>query len=679
MIRIGKSLLAAAFGLFSAALAAVTPAMAANSVSAGVLTVERPTLISAGFDWRITGDDNHNATATVQYRKKGDKDWKTGLPLLRIGAGGETVGVAAGGGGAAAARYPLFKYVVPNMMSGSLFDLTPDTDYEAQFTLSDPDGGKATKMVTFHTRKEPVPATGGKVYHVYPVDWKGPKQEPSFASIMGAYYQGLAHYDYENAYPVRVQPGDTILVHAGLYIGDRFHYINGEPKPGTLSLGNYFDGTYYLTGSGTPDKPIVIKGAGDGEVIFDGDGAQTLFNLMGGNYNYFEGITVRNTNVAFLLGIKDITGSSGFTLKHSKIYNVGRAIQDDWSGSKDFYIADNDLNGRHDPDHMMGWTGQPWMKFNNYPELLLSEYSIKIYGQGHVVAYNKVTNFHDGIDIATYGVPDGVTLPDGSSAKEIEDRFPESDDFYGNDISNMGDNCFEMDGSGRNMRVFRNRCFNLAEQAISVQPGFGGPNYWIRNLIYSSFNGALKYIEGSAGIVTYNNTIFAENRPGPAQNMHYRNNLFLGIGDLDPVFALNSPANTNTADYDGFRPNPGKPVAFEWDTPDFAKMNDYTTAVVRRQYKTLPDFVAATGQEKHGILVDYDSFMHVTPPNMDDPQHIYDPADFDFRLKPNSPAVDAGIELPNITDGFAGKAPDLGAYEVGQALPHYGPREQGAK
>ena len=674
MIRIGKSLLSAAFGFGAAALVAATPALAANSVSAGVLTVERPTLISAGFDWRITGDDNHNATATVQYRKKGDKDWKTGLPLLRIGGGGETVGLAAGAGGAN--RYPLFKYVVPNMMSGSLFDLTPDTDYEAQFTLSDPDGGKATKSVAFHTRKEPMPAAGGHVYHVYPVDWKGPKQEPAFTGIMAAYYQGGAHYDYENAYPVRVQPGDTILVHAGLYIGDRFHYLTTDPKPGNLSMGNYFDGTYYLTGSGTPDKPIVIKGAGDGEVIFDGDGAQTLFNLMGGNYNYFEGITVRNTNVAFLLGIKDITGSSGFTLKHSKIYNVGRAVQDDWSGSKDFYIADNDLNGRHDPDHMMGWTGQPWIKFNNYPELLLSEYAIKVYGQGHVVAYNHVTNFHDAIDIATYGVPDGVTLPDGSSDKEIEDRFPQSDDFYGNDISNMGDNCFEMDGSGRNMRVFRNRCFNLAEQAISVQPGFGGPNYWIRNLIYSSFNGALKYIEGSAGIATYNNTIFAENRPGPAQNMHFRNNLFLGIGDLDPVFALNSPANTNDMDYDGFRPNPGKAVNFEWDTPDFAKRNDYTTAAVRRQYKTLPDFVAGTGQEKHGIMVDYDSFMHVTPPNMDDPQHIYDTAGFDFRLKPTSPAVDAGVELPNITDGFTGKAPDLGAYEVGQPLPHYGPRDQ---
>lgn len=46
---------------------------------------------------------------------------------------------------------------------------------------------------------------------------------------MAAYYMGSAHYDYENAYPPRVQPGDVIMVHAGLYVGDRFHYMNGAP------------------------------------------------------------------------------------------------------------------------------------------------------------------------------------------------------------------------------------------------------------------------------------------------------------------------------------------------------------------------------------------------------------------------------------------------------------------
>ena len=32
------------------------------------------------------------------------------------------------------------------------------------------------------------------------------------------------------------------------------------------------------------------------------------------------------------------------------------------------------------------------------------------------------------------------------------------------------------------------------------------------------------------------------------------------------------------------------------------------------------------------------------------------------------------VVLPNVTDGYSGKAPDLGAYEYGQPVPHYGPR-----
>jgi hypothetical protein len=31
--------------------------------------------------------------------------------------------------------------------------------------------------------------------------------------------------------------------------------------------------------------------------------------------------------------------------------------------------------------------------------------------------------------------------------------------------------------------------------------------------------------------------------------------------------------------------------------------------------------------------------------------------------------------IPQVTDGYAGAAPDLGAVELGQPLPHYGPRD----
>jgi hypothetical protein len=43
-------------------------------------------------------------------------------------------------------------------------------------------------------------------------------------------------------------------------------------------------------------------------------------------------------------------------------------------------------------------------------------------------------------------------------------------------------------------------------------------------------------------------------------------------------------------------------------------------------------------------------------------------------LKSGSRAIDAGTELPSITDGFTGRAPDLGAYELDRPLPRYGPR-----
>ncbi len=646
--------------------AGIAPAQ--NTTTAGEFTTEPATLVSLGFEWRISGDDNRNAKVDVSYRKMGETNWRPALPLMRVQR--EQIGVAPGPNAANdPGRYPLFRYTAANMFSGSILNLDPDTEYECRFVLSDPDGvsGAREKTVTIRTRKEPEPAPGGHVYHVYPVDWTGPKQEPAFTGLMAAYYMGLAHYDYENAYPPRVQPGDTILVHAGLYVGDRFHYMNGAPRAGYLAMGNYFDGTYYLTQSGTPDKPIVIKGAGDGEVIFDGDGCQNLSNLMGANYNYFEGITVRNTNVAFLLGIKGIAGASGFTLKHSKIYDVGRVVQDDWSGSKSFYIADNTFVGRHDPDKMMGWIGAPWNKFPGFPEVLKSEYAIKVYGQGHVVAYNRVMNWHDGIDVATYGTPDGAP-------NDIPDRVPLAIDFYGNDLQNMGDNCFETDGSARNVRVFRNRCFDSASGALSVQPVFGGPVYFYQNLIYNAPTGSLKYIEGSSGVLTYNNTFIGEGRAGPASNQQYRNNLFLAQGAFDPVLAVTTYTNYSSSDYNGFRPNPGKADSFEWNSPAFGVAADFGKPPVQRRFPSLEAYREATGEEQHSVLVDYDVFTHVPMPDRSDPQRVYTPEGFDFSLRPGSAAIDAGVELPTITDGFTGRAPDLGAFESGRPAFHYGPR-----
>jgi len=264
-------------------------AAAADRTAPREFIVEPPTLLSLGFEWRVDGDDNRNATVAVFYRKKGEQAWREGPPLLRIGH--ERINENA------------LQYVTPNGFAGSIFDLEPATDYECRFVLSDPDGtsGRTEQLVVVRTRAEPRPVAGGKVYHVYPPGFSGQKQEPAFTGLLAAYYTGSSSSDNFNTYPPRVQPGDTILVHAGLYKDDRYRYGAG--------LGTVSSGTYFLTQSGTPDKPIVIKGAGDGEAIFDGDGAYNLFNVMAANYNYLEDLTIRNTDLAIWGGQKGIIGS----------------------------------------------------------------------------------------------------------------------------------------------------------------------------------------------------------------------------------------------------------------------------------------------------------------------------------------------------------------------------------
>jgi len=42
-----------------------------------------------------------------------------------------------------------------------------------------------------------------------------------------------------------------------------------------------------------------------------------------------------------------------------------------------------------------------------------------------------------------------------------------------------------------------------------------------------------------------------------------------------------------------------------------------------------------------------------------------DPSNGNFQLRSDSPAIDKGRTISGITDGFAGSAPDIGAYEFG--------------
>jgi hypothetical protein len=638
-----------------------------DQVKPGKFVVEPPTLISLGFEWYIEGDNNRNAAVNVQYREKGQRAWHKALPMFRI-QNEESIDKIFSND---------IDYVAPNLFAGSIFDLKPDTEYECMFHISDPDGveGDHERIVVVKTRPEPEACKTGHVYHVYPFYYDGEKEEPSFPNLMAAYYMGWCEADWWNVAPPRVQPGDTILIHTGVYKDD--WNIYGSDISGR-GMGTPFQGTYYLTAKGTSEKPIAIKTAGDGEVIFDGNNNFNLFNVMAADHHYFEGLSIRNTYVAFLAGNKNIAGSSGLTVTRCHFEDIDKGIHTDWSGSKNFCISDNVFIGRHDPHALHSWYNFPERK-SAYPyEKCLSEYAVKVAGAGHVICHNYIAHFHDGIDHATYGVPDGYPPyghPDTYPLEEVlkQDRTFVSVDIYNNLITNVHDNFIEADGAMYNIRVFRNFCINAASHALSQQTLFGGPAYFIRNIVYNA-PGSIKHAQHPSGLIYYHNTFVTKVDAARSSNFHFRNNLILGWQPSEAIFSVDSFTNYSSSDYNGFRPGPAAKHSFIWKSPSAGTTKDYTNERTERKFRTFDEYSETTGHDKHSVIIDYDIFMHVTPTDLNNITKLYEAASLDFRLKPDAAAVDAGCVLPNINDNFTGKAPDLGALEIGTPIPVYGPR-----
>jgi hypothetical protein len=614
---------------------------AQDGVQPGEFIVEPPTLTNLGFEWKISGDADRNATVSVEYRAAGTQEWKKALPLLRIGD--EHVGRAKEN----------LDYTVPPMFAGSILDVAPGTEYECRFTMEDIDNKvKEVKVVRVRTRTEPKAYQGGRVLHVYPANWTGEKKEPSFTTLQGAYY-GSGTGDWNVVQERTINPGDIIEVHAGLYEADRTNYVNPEGVP--------FDGTYFLTVKATEEKPIVIRSAGDGEVIFDGAGAHTFFDVSASENHIFEGLTFRNADIVFYAGYKHITGAKNLTIRNCRMENVGEGIITEFEGSKNFYIADNVLIGRDDRYRILGWANPR----NIYGVNKMYSYiGIKVCGSGHVICHNAVAFFHDAIDVSTYGTPE--------TEQELKSV---SVDIYNNDIHLMADDFIEADGGVHNIRVMRNRSVNSGQCGLSAQPIFGGPAYFIRNIVYNVPTGnVLKVDAKPAGLYVFHNTFISENTyPGIYSNAHFRNNLFLGTDVARrPVAVFPLATSYSTYDYDGYRLNAKNESNFRWVAPPAGQLQNYSISLGNgKSFNSLKNLSAESGLEVHGIEIDYDIFENLQAPK---PNLVYHATDLNFKLKPNSKVVDIGIRLPGVNDNFTGKAPDLGALEAGAPEPVYGPR-----
>lgn len=241
----------------------------------------------------------------------------------------------------------------------------------------------------------------------------------------------------------------------------------------------------------------------------------------------------------------------------------------------------------------------------------------------HVIRYNDL--------ISSEGHPYNDTLGGGWNS-EIKGFCCRDSDIYGNHVADCTDDGIEVDGGAENIRVWD----NLIERTycgISLAPVILGPVYVWRNVIREYGGAALKMGYGErrsyGAVYLYHNTVFAPDQSAIADwggafgFLTSRNNI-LAVGN-GPCIDDRRDDPTNSYDYDLLQ---GR-----------VKLNRPTEP---HGVKGDPGFVDASA----GVLL----------------------------LTPQSAAVDAGVVLPGFDDGFAGRAPDLGAFELGSTGGRYGPR-----
>lgn len=480
-----------------------------------------------------------------------------------------------------------------SLFAGSVLLLRPGAEYEVRLVLADPDGGNREAVLKARTRTEPSAPPDAVVKHVIPGDGGG-------SGTAEAPFRGLAGAQ------ANAKPGDLFLLHAGVYPGEFAVKTNGEPG-----------------------RPIIWRGAGDGETILDAQGANAsrpnrAVAMDGCHDVWFENLTVRNAKWA-VVGSE----SARIVVRRCHIHQCDYGItvtRNDKDSVRDWFIADNLFEGP-----------SVWPRSKGIENVR----GIQITGEGHVICYNRIRGWGDGMD--TYPSPRCADI-----------------DFHNNEVSECTDDGTELDYSERNVRSFFNR-FTNCFQGISVQPVFGGPVLAFRNSLYNIAREPFKMHNTPSGAIFFHNTCVKRGMPifvsTPEQVRHglMRNNLFIGTA-ADYAFEMMPPTEACDFDYDGFGGGPWKM---------FLKWNEVRYATLAQAREKAPVY-------HHAVEVDpMAAFASGALAPADENQ--MQPAQ-DLRLKAGSAAIDAGEVLPGINDGFAGKAPDLGAYEMGTELPLYGIR-----
>lgn len=408
-------------------------------------------------------------------------------------------------------------------------------------------------------------------------------------------------------------------------------------RPGEIVLlaaGHY--GEYVVPRDGEPGRPIVFRSA-DGAAMF------TSISLRNRKHVYLEGLTIKNP-ASPGTGI-NLAGAEECVVRHCTVNAVYGIRASSAPGAKSCYIADNTLQGI-----------TPWR-----PEAMgangdnIGE-GIQMTGPGNVICFNRVTGFRDCIS----------TMEE----EQVTDQF--CIDIHNNDIYTGADDGIEADFCFHNCRILRNRLTNCFV-GLSSQPGMGGPTYFIRNAMYNLTFDPFKLNRYSRGDVILHNTAVKVGdglRVSSSAMFDYaffRNNLCIGGPPGDQQWGGYGAGRGQAARV----ATPGPHCTFDYDA-----IGTYGTpfdgAIGRQRFSSLEELRRGP-HEVHAVQVDMSVFNEVAFPNPPLPERVPP----DLRPREGTVVVDAGLRLPNINDSFRGAGPDIGAYEAGDPLPHYGPRPRG--
>jgi hypothetical protein len=261
---------------------------------------------------------------------------------------------------------------------------------------------------------------------------------------------------------------------------------------------------------------------------------------------------------------------------------------------------------------------------------------------GVAVIHNGQTNRGNVIRGSRFmNVFDGAALTSSAGPQTTEDM-----DMYNNLVQDCVDDGIEVNGNASNCRIYFNWIDRILS-GISLSPCTVGPTYVFRNLITdwaapdTTKANPIKLGTAPVGsIYVYHNTCVTD---APDQE-----GLFvLGAGNwAGLVFRNNIIACTSYAIN-----NTGTSLGFDLD---YDCLYTSATAPTLRwnsvRYDTLAQFAAATGLETNGVW---------------GPPGFVNAAALDYYLRSNSPAIDKGVVLPGMNDGYVGQRPDMGLYEHG--------------